>query len=143
MWSSLILCRNGHKRTESNTKYRHRNGGKQRECRECRRMRAHRYKQSHRAYLAAHMRVYRARDLAKTLMQRYGGQAEDYHRLLSLQGNACAICKEQKKLVVDHDHQTGKVRGLLCTACNNGLGVFSDNSIRLRIAVDYLEAVSL
>lgn len=60
------------------------------------------------------------------------------------QGGLCAICKQPpssgryKKLCVDHDHKTAKVRGLLCYNCNMGLGYFHDNSIALEAAVAYL-----
>jgi|ERR1035437_5703767 hypothetical protein len=74
---------------------------------------------------------------------------EEYTRLLRLQNNVCAICyKEEtvcdyrtgkpKKLAVDHAHNTGIVRGLLCQACNHGLGVFEDDPSRLHRAAAYL-----
>ena len=52
----------------------------------------------------------------------------DYNKMLNEQGGKCAICGaippfgKYKRLVVDHDHETGKVRGLLCPRCNAGLG---------------------
>lgn len=48
------------------------------------------------------------------------------------------ICKKEE-LVIDHNHQTGKVRGLLCANCNNGLGFFMDNIENLKEAIRYLE----
>ena len=48
------------------------------------------------------------------------------------------ICGKDEKLVVDHDHKTGKVRGLLCNHCNRGLGHFRDNVKFLEDAVKYL-----
>lgn len=59
------------------------------------------------------------------------------------QNNKCAICRKiinefTKDFAVDHDHKTGKVRGLLCMNCNIGLGAFRDNKIVMRKAIDYL-----
>jgi hypothetical protein len=73
----------------------------------------------------------------------YGISLEDYNRLLAEQGGVCAICKEaqqsgKSRLVVDHDHETNKVRGLLCTNCNTMLGKSHDSEATLQSAIDYL-----
>lgn len=52
----------------------------------------------------------------------------------------CVICGNEEKLVVDHDHQTGKVRGLLCNHCNRGLGHFKDDPMLFEFAAQYLYA---
>lgn len=52
---------------------------------------------------------------------------------------SCMICGKAEKLVVDHDHETGKVRGLLCNHCNRGLGHFRDNTQFLEDAIKYLK----
>ena len=52
--------------------------------------------------------------------------------------NLCCICGEKQELVIDHDHRTGKVRGLLCGSCNKGLGFFKDNKKYLNSAIKYL-----
>ena len=70
----------------------------------------------------------------------------DYDKMLALQDNKCAICnssvpsegRDSTYFNVDHDHSTGKVRGLLCTKCNVGLGNFKDNTDLLHKAIDYL-----
>ena len=52
----------------------------------------------------------------------------------------CVICGSQEKLVVDHDHKTGNIRGLLCNHCNRGLGHFRDDPMILEFAAQYLYA---
>lgn len=54
----------------------------------------------------------------------------------------CVICGSEEKLVVDHDHATGKVRGMLCNHCNRGLGHFKDSPMLLEFAAQYLYASS-
>ena len=68
----------------------------------------------------------------------------EYAKLLVAQDNACAICKVsatelRRELSVDHNHDTGAIRGLLCSACNTGLGLFKDNTRFLFAAIEYLE----
>lgn len=72
------------------------------------------------------------------LIKNYGITLADLKVLEQKQNNLCAICDEPKPLHVDHCHKTGKVRGLLCNNCNNGLGRFKDNASRLRRAADYI-----
>jgi hypothetical protein len=74
-------------------------------------------------------------------LKKYGLTIEDYGRLLELQGGVCAICGVNggKRLAVDHCHDTGNVRGLLCFDCNVGLGKFQDNADLLRRALAHLE----
>lgn len=52
----------------------------------------------------------------------------------------CVICGSEEPLVVDHDHVTGKVRGMLCNHCNRGLGHFRDSPMLLEFAAQYLYA---
>ena len=86
------------------------------------------YKQKHREYDRTHHR-----------MRRYRCTDEEYEELFRRQNGKCAICgMEVEKLVIDHDHKTGKIRGLLCDSCNWGLGHFKDNPEYLRNAIDYL-----
>lgn len=70
----------------------------------------------------------------------YGITLEDYQRMWIAQLGLCAICwrePEGRDLVVDHDHATGKVRGLLCDRCNTGMGQFEDNMAWLLRAASY------
>lgn len=83
-------------------------------------------------------------------VQNYGISAEEYEALLASQGGLCAICRQPevhktrgggvKNLSVDHDHETGAVRGLLCVRCNAGLGNFKDRIDILNQAIAYLAA---
>jgi DNA-binding sugar fermentation-stimulating protein len=72
-------------------------------------------------------------------MRLYGLTLADFACLLDEQDYLCAVCKEPGNLVVDHCHETGQVRGLLCHGCNVGLGYFVDSPTRLRQAAEYLE----
>ena len=63
--------------------------------------------------------------------------------MLNKQNNSCAICKKnqidlKKIMSVDHNHQTNKVRGILCHGCNVGIGFFEDNIEFLKQAIKYL-----
>lgn len=76
------------------------------------------------------------------LKRAYGLTVADFDRMKSSQGERCALCNRaptKGKFHVDHDHQTGQVRALLCWRCNVGLGSFLDNPSMLRKAADYLE----
>lgn len=79
-------------------------------------------------------------------LTRHGLRPEDYHELFERQGGVCAICRnpapERQFLHIDHCHETGKVRGLLCPACNMGLGQFRDRTDLLSGAIKYLEAAA-
>lgn len=88
--------------------------------------------------------TYRRSDLMRT----FGLTVEQYQVMHDAQGGKCAICGEAetaerggktKWLAVDHDHKDGRVRELLCAACNVGLGNFADDPARLRAAAAYLE----
>jgi len=81
---------------------------------------------------------------ANGLKRRYGISVEQYSSILIEQGGGCAICHAStnvlgRALYVDHDHKTGKVRGLLCHKCNTGLGSFRDSPALTRSATLYLE----
>jgi hypothetical protein len=75
--------------------------------------------------------------------RKYGLYREDYDKLVTTQDGKCAICLEPKKLVVDHDHEDGKVRGLLCFKCNMLLGACSDSVMVLKRAIVYLSRIKL
>src|SRR4051812_44889967 len=65
---------------------------------------------------------------AQDLREKYGLDAVVYRQMIADQGGVCAIClKALDEPHVDHDHLTGRIRGLLCSLCNAGLGAFRDN----------------
>lgn len=74
------------------------------------------------------------------LRRRYGITAEHADALLAEQGGLCAICREAPAAHVDHDHATGRVRGLLCFNCNGALGQFRDRPDLMLRAYAYLTA---
>src|SRR3990167_1364689 len=84
----------------------------------------------------------------RIVRHRYGIEKADYLAILQAQENRCAICRsegtvrngvgERYPLHIDHDHETGVIRGLLCYRCNNGIGLLGDPAA-LRAAADYLE----
>lgn len=86
-----------------------------------------------------HSRAAHERDVTRRYALPEGG----YERLLEAQGHRCAICRcraGSKRLAVDHDHGSGRVRGLLCSTCNHKLlGGGRDSLAVLKAAVAYLE----
>lgn len=79
----------------------------------------------------------------------FGITLADYNSIKESQNGVCAICElpetskhqsgKTRDLAVDHCHTTGKIRGLLCTRCNNGIGNFKDNTEFLQKAINYLK----
>jgi hypothetical protein len=88
-------------------------------------------------------KVFRKQLLAygRNTKKKYGLGLEEYVKLLDLQNGKCGICGLNKpyNLHVDHNHQTGRVRGLLCFHCNAALGHFRDNKELLKKASTYIE----
>lgn len=126
------------------------------------------YRKNRRKILAYHKKIYRRKkELRKEQIKRWMHSAagrkskakserkyqlwvkynitpEEFDQMLKNQNGMCAICSTTKNserfqhLVVDHDHKTGQVRGLLCTPCNSGLGMFKDNLELVNRAAAYL-----
>jgi hypothetical protein len=75
--------------------------------------------------------------------RKYGSTRETIQSMMSDQKNVCAICENPFKNAndthIDHCHSTGRIRGILCSACNHGLGKFRDNPDYLRAAAAYVE----
>lgn len=79
---------------------------------------------------------------ASARLQKYGIVRDAYEELLKKQNYSCAICRisgDDETLAVDHDHATGKVRGLLCGHCNKAIGMLRDSVTNLQRAIWYLE----
>ena len=84
-------------------------------------------------------------DWSKKIKRKFGITPEEYNALLEQQNFRCAICKRpepngrsNKKWHIDHCHETGIIRGLLCHSCNTSLGHFKDSVCLLEKAIDYL-----
>lgn len=79
------------------------------------------------------------------LKRNYGISLDEYHELVKQQNGVCAICKSpppegrKKRLSIDHCHNTGVVRGLLCDNCNRSLGLLKDSIDVLENAIQYLK----
>lgn len=73
------------------------------------------------------------------LKREYGITQADFNRMVLEQGHRCACCgKKKAKLIVDHDHETGRVRGLVCYSCNVGIGLLGDTHEHIDRAIAYL-----
>lgn len=101
-------------------------GGVKSKCRDCRKV------------------EWRDYQFERNLIRRYGITLAQYNQMLLEQNHCCAICQRPQTdftrwFAVDHDHETGAVRGLLCSNCNQGLGHFQDDLMLLRAAIKYLE----
>lgn len=75
------------------------------------------------------------------LKDKYGISIEEYNTLYHKQGGVCGICHgkcSRSRLSVDHCHETGRIRGLLCAKCNRGLGFFNDNPVLIKRAIKWL-----
>lgn len=85
-------------------------------------------------------------------MRRYGSTAEQYLALLEKQDGVCAICHQEettktkhgytRPLHIDHDHQSGKIRGLLCMQCNSAIGMLKESRQLFDAAANYCEGIN-
>lgn len=111
--------------------------------------RVKKWQQENAGRLNAYRREYRKRPERKTadqegyLKRKYGITIADYDRMFDAQNGVCAIClearPEERTLHVDHDHETGVIRGLLCFRCNNALGDFREEYELFQRAANYLD----
>ena len=84
-----------------------------------------------RSWAVANREKIKAQGFERKLVGRYGMSVVQYNEMLEAQGGTCAICPtkptEKQRLAIDHCHETGKVRSLLCHMCNKHLGIFEKN----------------
>lgn len=109
------------------------------------------YNDEHREHLDKCQKINRTNNIEKyrikeknyNLKKNYGINIDQYNEMLKKQKNKCAIChnefKPMKNTHVDHNHITGKVRGLLCTKCNSSIGYLNDDIKLLKEAIKYLK----
>ena len=116
--------------------------GKMNSCKRCYNAQGKRWKLANPVRSARYSRTSR-------LNATYGITADQFDTMLAAQEWRCAICRDIEPgggrtgaLSVDHDHVTGKVRGILCHQCNMALGKFKDNPELLRRAADYLVGIN-
>lgn len=114
--------------------------GKRSRCKECESLDQKEAKQKR---LAEDYEGTRSKERRHNLKRVFGMSLEEYAIRLQTQQGVCAICgglcKSGRRLAVDHNHTTGKIRDLLCGNCNGGLGKFQDNPELLIKAVNYLK----
>ncbi len=116
-------------------------------CKECYRERAKEWGRKNRKKKAEIQRRYRKRHPERPagvhLKAKYGITLEEYKAMLNAQGQRCAICgmhqrDAERRFSVDHCHETGEVRALLCIKCNAGIGSLNDDPEMLLTALGYL-----
>jgi hypothetical protein len=98
-------------------------------------------------YRETHLSRTKARDRKNRLKHVFGLTLDQYDKILENQNGVCAICGKPerakmygviRRLAVDHDHKTGKIRGLLCALCNQAIGLLNDDINNLASAIKYL-----
>lgn len=119
-------CRKGHPYDEQNTYVNKKTGV--RGCRTCRA----RYKRNAEIANPNYWKDVRLRS-------KYGITLGMFDEMYAAQKGLCAICRKRQGTAVDHNHLTGKIRGLLCVPCNAGLGNFKENTEWLQNAMEYLK----
>jgi hypothetical protein len=111
-------------------------------CRDCDRDYAREYAEAHKDERRAYY-----------YERKFGVTIAEYEAMLAAQGGRCAVCRNPEKrgrrgggtklLAVDHDHETGQVRGLVCHDCNTGLGMFLEDPELLERAAEYLRSCAV
>ncbi len=116
---------------------RSRGDGRAAYCKSCKGLRAKKYRQDH-------PEKHQVEDRKAKYLSFYDITIDDYDKMFLQQAGKCAICGTSapegmfNNFSVDHDHATGRIRGLLCSECNFGLGNFRDDTKLLENAIQYL-----
>jgi hypothetical protein len=104
------------------------------------------YREAHKEQMRGYMKVYNKTHKERLRKQsreyRYGVTPEMYEGLSREQSGRCAICRQspiRRHLAVDHCHDTGVIRGLLCHRCNTAIGLLRNDAAKCRHAAEYLE----
>lgn len=108
--------------------------GKAWRCKECDNLAVRQHRKKHRQRFLDRQRIANRKN-------KYNLSNDEYQSLFEKQECVCAICGKQDILQVDHNHKTGKVRGLLCGKCNKALGLFDDNADAINNAIIYLKEI--
>lgn len=121
---------------------------RRKECNDCLKLYAkkdyRKNKEKRNAYAKERLKKYPEKVRNEKYKRAYGISLDDYNDLLKGQKNKCKICGTKnptgthKHLVVDHCHETNKIRGLLCGRCNAGIGFFNDDLKLIKKAIEYL-----
>ena len=134
------------KSTKAAGEFSHKSGtrdGLQPECKSCAKVRNHNKRKKR---LAENVDY----EVERHLQRAFGMSLKEYREMEEEQNHCCAICgttnpgtrkrngASQSRFCVDHDHETGEIRGLLCTNCNRGIGLLGDTLERLEAAAAYL-----
>jgi hypothetical protein len=119
------------------------NDGKQKTCKAC--QKAYSKSEVCKANRKAYYQKTKTQHIERNLKRQYGVDWDTYNLLLENQKGVCAICQRpdsgsmcSQRLFVDHCHDSGKVRGLLCHHCNSALGLFQDSPQLLQSAINYV-----
>lgn len=96
----------------------------------------------HRGYRVRNLPRLKLRGRDKNLRTKYGFGQDTFNQMLAAQSGVCACCKSAPATDVDHCHKTGRVRDLLCNACNAGIGQLRDSPARCESAARYLRKFS-
>lgn len=110
-------------------------------CKDCSRREADSWRVENRERYLSVARANRAKRWRDASLATYGITAEDYEEMLARQGGKCCVCgglNRGRRLAVDHDHETGRVRGLLCNRCNTAIGLLREDPDLLAEALVYL-----
>lgn len=150
MIKSCPTCKQGKELDEFNND-KTRKDGKYPVCRKCRKLEQKRYRENGGGPTPEYKRQWRRNNPDKTKktnrkqnLRKYGLTEEEYISMLESQNGKCAICGDKepgryKNFNIDHCHETGINRGLLCVRCNLGIGNLKDSPEILRKAAEYLD----